>query len=960
MSSGKIYAFVIAILITFSMIPSFGFKYSDKENNNLYESTMHRQYPVWRIKNMDTFEDTTPNYKTDTGLKIVFDEGHGQYYDSSKLQLYLSLLETVATVEVNEDSITQDDLADADLLIMSKPAVNGSGGSVVPEANLTVDEIDAIRSFLNSGGGLLLIGEYHNYFDPSPFNAITARYGIVWYDADAFDNESNYDDRNYYLRVTNFPENDIAAAMEIQTRGVGAIFFSGTVLNITDPENVSEIYSGPYPIVMGMNSTYYEFQNDTVVLSGNRTILVAAVELSSGGRIVASGSSRMFSDTGIVEDDTMVFTLLVTSWLLNISPDDLLRPILKGAPEEVDFYPGLERNISINILNPSSSPQGPIAIRLNIPYFVSIVDNVLYITNTSGTYALHYEYNSILTIGNISGKETITVEIPLRGDLGLEKQGILTITLYVDGLKIMSNDITILMHPAISVYVMFDKKYVNITRDNTVTITINVTNVFPSSMEGGGDYIIHGIDVAIFFNPSESISPSNHSYTIDALDNYLSYFDARSITFEILEPELFEITVVVRASWANYEGNTVSRPGEVVIRDVIIATTEKIIIFDEGHNQYYRFSSEYMQGLIQILRNYGPILINEGGFILDTLKSEVTSLIIIPNPEPENNVVFSDEELSHLKSYIENGGNIILMGNWYRYFWPDAKNGYNDLTRDYGIFWYDGDVYDPVNYIDAIYSVKVMNFGDNDVARHLTTGVDYVRFAGTGLNLTSPTGNISVEHYPILIGNNETYLTLGAPTDEPIVSGPDVIMASVTIVNNKGKIFACGSSYMFSDYYYFEENKVFIENIILWIFGAKKLDVQVSSKSFGYVGETISINVSIINRGTVYIENISLQVLVLDVGLEYINDTTLYTKDVLGPGEMISFVLLFRANKAGEYNVEIIVTAKDYPEEFDYIIPLIFEEKPAPIGIIMIGVAVLVAIVIVVLYIKKRGKLRVE
>ncbi|MEX0567809.1 MAG: hypothetical protein Q6363_001450, partial [Candidatus Njordarchaeota archaeon] len=389
----------------------------------------------------------------------------------------------------------------------------------------------------------------------------------------------------------------------------------------------------------------------------------------------------------------------------------------------------------------------------------------------------------------------------------------------------------------------------------------------------------------------------------------------------------------------------------------IIATTEKIIIFDEGHNQYYLFGSQYMQGLIQILRNYGPVLINEGEFILDTLKPEVTSLVVIPNPEPENDIVFTDAELSALKEYIENGGNIIIMGNWYQYFWPDSKNGYNDLTKDYGIIWYDGDVYDPKNYISAIYSVKVMNFGDNDIASLLTAGIDYVRFAGTGLNLTDPVENITVEHYPILIGNNETYLTLGASTDEPVVSGPDVIMASASIVNNKGKIFACGSSYLFSDYYYFGENEIFIENIILWIFGSKKLGVQILSGSVGYVGETISINVSIINRGTVYIENVSLQVIVLDTDLEYINGTTLYKEDMLLPGETLNFVLLFKANKAGQYNVEIKVSAKDYPEEFDQIVPLVFREKPAPIGIIVGVVIIVVAIVVVLFYLKKKGKI---
>ena len=61
-----------------------------------------------------------------------------------------------------------------------------------------------------------------------------------------------------------------------------------------------------------------------------------------------------------------------------------------------------------------------------------------------------------------------------------------------------------------------------------------------------------------------------------------------------------------------------------------------------------------------------------------------------------------------------------------------------------------------------------MSFANNTIARIITMGVDYVRYARTGLNVTTysqeyviDNATLIVNISPILLGNDATFLTLG-------------------------------------------------------------------------------------------------------------------------------------------------------------------------------------------------------
>ena len=767
----------------------------------------------------------------------------------------------------------------------------------------------------------------------------------MWYDADAFDNESNYDSR-YILRVTEFPDNEITREVEILERNISAVAFCGTVLNITSPKNESEIAKGPYPILYGLNTTYYDFQNGTRVYSGNKTLLIAAVELASGARIVASGSTMMFCNAPeqynyIVYDSTLAFDLLITAWLLNISPDTLLVPFIKEIEpsESLDLYPGYTKNVSLLIYNPSTEPKGPLSLMVETPYFTTIENKTIYVRNSSGIFTAPFEYGALVPLGMINGSESMRIMIPVSGWYGLEKSGVFRVTLYCEGQEIMAKELTINMHSAFTLEAQLERVFLNLSETNSVILMLRMNL---SRLLAKRDARI-SVDIYINVSPSDA-AVCDQALISDVLLDKIVPSDKINVTITLSREALLEITIYAKAEWHSFSNITLGFPGEIVIRKILVATTEKVILFDEGHNQYYRFASQGMQDFLEILRNYKPVIVNEGSFSPELLSPEISSLVIIPNPEPVDDVIFSDEELDALQRFIEGGGTVIIMGNWYRYFWPDAEGGYNDLTGKYGIYWFDGDVYDPKNNFGPSYSVKVMNFADNEIARIFTTGVEYVRYAGTALNITNATANVPVEIYPILLGNNETFLTLGAETEPRIKNGSDVIMMVVAIVNGSGRIIATGSSYMFSDYYYFSENKMFIENLIMWIYGSKKLDMIVSPEPSKYVGEKLEVNVTILNRGTVSIHDLELQVIYTSP-VKCVEVPDLH-KNELKPGEEWFMTLKFTSSEPGNYFVELILQSPEYPERIDILVPLVFKERGLATGTLLIVIAGVSAVVI--------------
>ena len=260
----------------------------------------------------------TRDFQRNVSINVLFDNGHGQYYNASRVSQFLRDLERTFWVEVdvNYGSITGSLLSDYDILILTNP-----------QTGLTQTEIDAIKSFVDNGGALLICGDYYAYFDPQYYNDITSSYGIEWYDVSVYD-DTNYDYRNYYPIIHTWETNEIAR--QLSDNYTYTVKVSGTSLKITN--------SSVNIIGTGDDDSYAKDSSGTVVLSGSEVVVFAAIDLQNGGRIFASGSSSFLKTSSYIylnfDFDNKFFALEVFEWLLKEFVDDIF-DIVTGDNEKL-------------------------------------------------------------------------------------------------------------------------------------------------------------------------------------------------------------------------------------------------------------------------------------------------------------------------------------------------------------------------------------------------------------------------------------------------------------------------------------------------------------------------------------------------------------------------------------------------------------------------------------------------
>ncbi len=822
------------------------------------------------------------------GGKILFDVGHDQYYDASKLASFLDLVSILGDVVVNMDAITADDLEDVKLLIIPNP-----------ESAFSAEEIAAIQSFLENNGSLLIMGNWYGYFTPSLLNDITSKYGILWEDTSVRDDTNNHEGVNYNIIAHVWVNNSITREIGIIDY-IDQVYFTGTILTLKTPEDISVVEEGPYPIGTGDEDTWVQFENGTEKTVGENGVLFVAVKLVGGGKIFASGTTGAFAYDRVYLYDNLLFTLLVVGWLLDMTPEDALVPLIESflvdGAEEVELIPQKRAEVELKIKNLANAEKPSASIGVDIPYFLEVVDNKVTITRANGTYERNFVYGEHISLGTLQPGEEITISFYIECSLGMRKEGSIIAGVYLGESKIMEKTLTVKTRPAFTASAYYEPFPLNLTVSNTTILHVTITSDAP--------YIITGVNIELRDVPEE-ISVNVTRYTIESL----SPGETKRVAFEISTTEIgaYSLPVVI----------TTENGGEDVVRASLIATTTRIIIFDEGHYQYWAFTSKGMPDFIELLRGYGPVLISKGEISSTLLDPSVTALYIIPNPQPSTasptdttTPIMTDDEISAIQDYVESGGSLLIMANWYRYFWPDNPNGFNDLTSPYGIYWVDGDVYDPVNYQDATYHVIGKSFADNDIARMLTAGVTEVHFAGTAIEIKTAT--VPTEHYPILIGNNESYLT--DDQGNRIKEGSDIIMILAAIVNGKGKILASGSVYMFSSNYYYSYDSLFIQNMITWLLGIKEIDIEVSGVPYETeVGKDIIMNVKVINRGVEVIIGINLT-LIIPSQITNKNGTVTVRIASLAPGECNEFAWILSTKAEGTFTIQLQLTAENYPK----------------------------------------------
>ena len=304
---------------------------------------------------------------------ILYDNGHAPYVDADKAASFIALMKDYRAVYISNETITPELLSVTRLLVIPNP-----------DTAHTTAEIQAIKDFVENGGALFIMGTYCDYFDPSWYDPITSDYNITWVDGSMQDQNDHdpypYDPENfpegypYFVLLDTFPDNELANRLKL---GVANIKLSGTSLNITDPANVNPIVTGdddPFP-----NNTVTR-DNGNVIheLNGTKTIPLAGVELTGGGKIVACGSDYMIrSDPyptppyGFFDHNEQFLTNLV-EYLLEVPPAPKVDFTL-DVPDKA--YVDEEIVVSVVVENTGTANATGVGVDISLPSGLDLVND---------------------------------------------------------------------------------------------------------------------------------------------------------------------------------------------------------------------------------------------------------------------------------------------------------------------------------------------------------------------------------------------------------------------------------------------------------------------------------------------------------------------------------------------------------------------------------------------------------
>ena len=239
------------------------------------------------------------------------------------------------------------------------------------------------------------------------------------------------------------------------------------------------------------------------------------------------------------------------------------------------------------------------------------------------------------------------------------------------------------------------------------------------------------------------------------------------------------------------------------------------IVFDNSHAQYYNPS--FYDTFIGMLRKNGTVVINNDT-ITDALLAGVSILVI---PDPGSDFIANEAEV--IKNWIDNGGSLLIMGTHLTYLDPAREN---NITLDYGIEFLDTSVLDNDDNTDEPHWPIIYTWSDNAIANYVTNGVESVS-AGRTNSL-----NVSGSAMPIGTGDTDPWDNTTVAVDyydytwppDPgniVANGTDVITFAAVDIPDGGRIFASGSSAVFTDgSYYIDssyDNRKLASNVINWL-----------------------------------------------------------------------------------------------------------------------------------------------
>ncbi len=342
-----------------------------------------------------------------------------------------------------------------------------------------------------------------------------------------------------------------------------------------------------------------------------------------------------------------------------------------------------------------------------------------------------------------------------------------------------------------SFYVTPSFLYMRISNDTEVHATIKNQRT----------QVTHDVNVTLELPNNVDLNPPSPTQSLKVPLGDLDPYEQTSVTWTInvSQPGSYRLNVTVEASDT---GSPRKR------WDYLTAVVSVDIVFDFSHDQYYdRYDYDIF---IDLLEELGLVYYNSHTITEEMLES--VKLLVIP----DLGVNFTANEAGVIKDWIENkSGSLLIMGMHHNVIEPEKQN---NVTLDFGIEFTDTQIMDNNDNTGNNYWPIIYNWADNAITNFLTYNVTKVTAGrGCALSLTGaavPIGTGDTEPVP-----DGTYAE--DPDGVPVFNGSDVIAYAAVDVPGGGRIFAAGSSQVFTDTYYMEEeaydNKEFAWNIIVWL-----------------------------------------------------------------------------------------------------------------------------------------------
>jgi len=276
----------------------------------------------------------------------------------------------------------------------------------------------------------------------------------------------------------------------------------------------------------------------------------------------------------------------------------------------------------------------------------------------------------------------------------------------------------------------------------------------------------------------------------------------------VLQKALKEIEKELTPQPAPVQGNETATNQTVVSNQTASAVNVTItipsVLIDASHNQYY-VNKVGVNGLVENIKSDlgWDVEINYGPLTYDTLKDY--DVVIILNPGND----LTDDEIVALREYVENGGGLILAGDWYKYVNPTL----NKVLEGYGLAFEKTELMDDEDNSGRPYYPYVGVYNRD---------VPITKFIPDGWKMYYNGDTIAVSGNAVwVIRAFETSYAVNADGNVVHEKGTQPVVAAAVQVG-KGRIVVYGSSKGFSDSYngnYISTTWPFIKGALMWLVG---------------------------------------------------------------------------------------------------------------------------------------------